>query len=121
MAQDYTHYTYLQMEIKKDDYNNAVLTLTGRSDLVSMVQTYFGKLPDSVTIGSSEELASVKQIMVKSESTDYYSAYMLKMAVLDSLSYKFHFQVVPTSIFVDLAKGTEKLMLYTSTPGSDAK
>ena len=96
----------------------AIVTLSGLSDVLANVQDDFTDLPDTVSIAATgKELGarSTTKITVTSTDVENYGADLLKIAVLSSDALQY-FQVVPNSMFVDLANGTEKLMLYVANP-----
>ena len=99
-------YTYLQIEIKEDSTNASVI-VSGDYYLVNAVKTNFSGDPDIQT--TSKALARAMELTLK---TDKFSAHLLKMGVISLFS---QIEVVPNSMFVDLANGTEKMMLYRAT------
>ena len=96
----------MQIEIKQDS-TNATVIVSGDYYSVDAVTTSFSLDPDIQT--TSQELASAMEVTLK---TDKFSAHLLKMGVISLFS---DLNVVPNSIFVDLANGTETIMLYRAT------
>ena len=96
-------YAYLQIEIKEDS-TNAIVIVSGDYYLVTTVKTTFSGAPDIQT--TSKVLARAMELTLTS---DKFSAHLLKMGVISLFS---DLEVVPNSMFVDLANGTEKMMLY---------
>ena len=96
----------MQIEIKQDS-TNATVIVSGDYYSVDAVKTSFSLDPDIQT--TSQELASAMEVTLK---TDKFSAHLLKMGVISLFS---DLNVVPNSIFVDLANGTETIMLYRAT------
>ncbi len=115
MDQIVYQYTYLQMFLTRES-GAAILTLTGASDVISIVQRDLSDLPDTVQVTTGNVLASTMEMTIKSTDPGDYSANLLKMAVFGCLTY---FQVVPNSMFVDLTNETEKLMLYLARPATN--
>ena len=119
MEQIVYQYTYLQVNVKQGS-NYAILTLYGDSDVLSRVRSDLTDLPDAVKLTTGKELGDNSTTKITLTSTDIvnYDADLLKIAVLSTFALQY-FQVLPTSMFVDLANGTEKLMIYVANPAKN--
>ena len=104
------------MDIKLDS-NTAILTLYGVSDVLSLVQNDLTDLPDAVKLTTGKELGARSTTKITLTSTDVvnYDADFLKITVLSTYALQY-FQLAPKGTFVDLANGTEKLMIYVANP-----
>ena len=100
-------YNYVEIYIEPEG-GSIYVHVSGGVDPLSFVQTAFANCPDEIIVQPGKVVVHVREITIISTNPDDYSSRVLKGAILLALK---DFEIVPSSIFVDVTSKLERFIL----------